>query len=485
MFHRQRFPEGLRLAAHKTDPMRQPLQQAPSPTRAIVALDQGSGAGAAPGVRAGERVRVGTLIGRPFEPSASPVLAPVAGIVRAVEISETANAAGQGLCVEIENDGSDEPERDFTRLDWQSMHPDELLESIRNAGIAGLGGGAFPTAAKLERARSRAVTHLVLNGAECEPWICCDDAMMRERAGDVLRGAQVMLHASGAARCTIAVEDDKPEAIEALQAAIAAAGDGRIELMSLGTIYPAGAERQLLAGVTGIEVPFDALPAAAGLVCQNVGTAAAVSRFVRTGAPLTTRVVTVTGSGIRRPANLEARIGTPVADLVDACGGYLSDPVRLLAGGIMTGRAIATDAVPLTQAINCIVAATAADLAGRAAESPCIRCGDCASVCPAGLLPQQLHRGVTSANTAFLQRHGLEDCIECGCCDYVCPSNIALTAAFRAARADARLRHDELRRAGEARERHARHQARIEAAAEDERRAFESARRRARGENVD
>jgi electron transport complex protein RnfC len=413
------------------------------------------------------------------------VCAPVAGIVRSVEIRDTAGVAGSGLCVSIENDGSDEPEREFTPIDWQSMRPDELLEAIRDAGIAGLGGGAFPTAEKLELARSRAVPHLVLNGAECEPWICCDDALMRARADDVLQGAQVMLHASGASRCTIAVEEDKPEAIAAVRAAIAATGDERINLVTLGAIYPAGAERQLLATVTGIEVPFDALPTAAGLVCQNVGTAAAVSRLVRTGAPLTTRIVTVTGSGIRRPANLEARIGTPVAGLVEACGGYLSDPQRLLAGGIMTGRAIATDAVPLTQAINCIVAATTADLAGRVAESPCIRCGDCANVCPAGLLPQQLHRGIVSANKSLIERHGLEDCIECGCCDYVCPSGIALTAVFRAARAEARVRHDERRRADEARARHARHQARIEAAAEDERRAFETARRRARGEKVD
>jgi electron transport complex protein RnfC len=485
MLARRRFPPGLRLPANKAGPIQQPMQQAPSPALAVVALDQGSGTAAVPAVSAGERVRLGTLIGRAPDLSAPPVRAPVAGVVRAVEVRDTAGIAGSGLCVVIDNDGSDEPGHEFSPIDWQSMAPGELLDAIRDAGIAGLGGGAFPAAAKLERARSRAVPHLVLNGAECEPWICCDDALMRERADDVLHGARVMLHASGASRCTIAVEDDKPAAIGALRAAMAAAGDQRIDLVSLAAIYPAGAERQLLATVTGIEVPFDALPVAAALVCQNVGTAAAVSRLVRTGAPLTTRVVTVTGSGIRRPANLDARIGTPVADLVGACGGYVSDPQRLLAGGIMTGRAIATDAVPLTQAINCIVAATSADLASPATESACIRCGDCAGVCPVGLLPQQLHRGIVSANTALLERHGLEDCIECGCCDYVCPSGIALTAVFRAARADARLRHEERLRADVARERHARHQQRIEAAAEDERRAFEAARRRARGEHVD
>ncbi len=485
MASRRRFPAGLHLAANKSGPMRQPLRQAPSPAVAIVALDQGSGTAAAATVSPGERVRLGTLLGRAPGSSGTPVHAPVAGVVRAVEAHGTAAAAGSGLCVTIENDGSDQPEREPSPLDWQAMQPEQLLAAIRDAGIGGLGGGAFPAAAKLERARSRAAPHLVLNGAECEPWICCDDALMRARADEVLHGAQVMLHASGASRCTIAVEDDKPEAVAAVRAAMAAAGDERFELLLLGAVYPAGAERQLLATVTGIEVPSDALPTAAGLVCQNVGTAAAVARFVRTGAPLTTRIVTVTGSGIRLPANLEARIGTPLAELVEACGGYVSNPQRLLAGGIMTGRAIATDAVPLTQAINCIVAATAADLAGRAAESPCIRCGDCASVCPVGLLPQQLHRGIVAANGALVERHGLEDCIECGCCDYVCPSAIALTAVFRAARAEARVRHEERRRAGEARERHARHQSRIEAEAEAGRRAFEAARRRARGEHVD
>jgi electron transport complex protein RnfC len=184
------------------------------------------------------------------------------------------------------------------------------------------------------------------------------------------------------------------------------------------------------------------------------------------------------------PANLEARIGTPVAELVSACGGYVANPERLIAGGIMTGRAIATDEVPLTQAMNCILAATGADLTARMAPLPCIRCGDCADVCPVGLLPQQLHRGVLAADAAVLERHGIDDCIECGCCDYVCPSGIALTAGFRGARAEARRQHEAARRADDARERFARHQQRLAAAAEQERSAFEAARRRARGDDV-
>jgi electron transport complex protein RnfC len=482
---RSTLPEGLRLAAHKALAMQRPLRSARAPACAVVALDQGSGYAAQALVAAGVRVRVGTPIGRALDGMATNVHSPVAGIVRAVEVRETAGSAGQGPCVVIDSDGTDEVEPGRHPIAWESLRPDELLERLRGAGIAGLGGAAFPASAKLATARARQVAHLVLNGAECEPWICCDDALMRERASDVVLGAQVMLQATGAARCTIAIEDDKPEAIATLRTALAAAADARLELISLRAVYPAGAERQLLATVTGQEVPHDALPPMIGLLCQNVGTAAAVAGFARTGHPLTSRIVTVTGSGVQAPANVEARIGTPIADLIAACGGYCCGPQRLIAGGTMTGRALATDAVPVTQAVNCVVAATARDLAVRRPEMPCIRCGDCAQACPAGLLPQQLHRAVLADDAAQLGRHGLEDCIECGCCDYVCPSQIPLTERFRAARAAARLRADEQRRAAEARDRFARRERRVAEAVDAERREFEAARRRARGEGQD
>ncbi len=258
----------------------------------------------------------------PRDDTAIDVHSPVAGVVRGIETRPVPGPTGEGTCIVIENDGSDELEPGFAPIDWASLAPHELLARIRSAGIAGLGGAAFPAHAKLAAARERSATHLVLNGAECEPWICCDDALMRERAADVVLGAQVLLHACGAAKCTIAVEDDKPEAIAAIEVALAAAADPRVGLATLRAIYPAGAERQLLAAVTGLEVPHDALPPAIGLVCQNVGTAAAAARLVRTGQPITGRIVTVTGSGVREPANLDARLGTPIADLVAACGGY-------------------------------------------------------------------------------------------------------------------------------------------------------------------
>jgi electron transport complex protein RnfC len=303
---------------------------------------------------------------------------------------------------------------------------------------------------------------------------------MRERAADVVLGGLVMLAASGATRCTIAIEDDKPEAIVAIAAAIAAAQDDRVELIELPALFPLGAERQLIEAITGCEVPHDALPPAIGVVCQNVGTAAAVARFVGTGEPLVSRIVTVTGSGVACPGNLEVRIGTPIAGLVAACGGYQGDPARLIVGGAMTGRSLSSDLVTSTKGVNCIVAATLADLAVRDREMPCIRCGDCAEACPARLLPQQLHRAAQTDDRDALAQLGLADCIECGCCDYVCPSQIPLTARFHAARLRMQLHDAERRRAAEARERFERHALRLAEQAEAERLTFEAARRRAR-----
>ncbi len=465
--------------------MRQPIEVLPSPGCAVVALDQGRGCALRARVAAGEIVRVGTPLGAGREDGAVQVHSPVSGRVRAVELRPTPGPLGEALCIVIDGDATDTTERLPAPQPWESSAPEELLARIEAAGIAGLGGAAYPTHAKLAAARRQTARHLVLNGAECEPWICCDDALMRERPADVLLGAQVMLRASGAERCTIAVEDDKPEAIAALEAALAAAGDPRLELGTLGATYPAGAERPLLAALTGVEVPHDALPTDAGVLCHNVGTAAAVAHWARTGAPLTRRIVTVTGSGVRHPANVDACIGTPIAELVAACGGYVGEPLRLIAGGTMTGRALATDAVPVTQSVNCVVVATAADLSAPGPESACIRCGDCGAACPAGLLPQSLLRAIAADDEAGQERLGLGDCIECGCCDYVCPSRIPLTERFRQARAVRAGRLDERRRAEEARDRFQRHEQRRLAAIAAERQSFEAARRRARGEEAD
>lgn len=477
---RSRFPDGLRLESHKSAVMQQRLRAATPPASAIVALDQGAGGRAAPLVVPGMRVFLGTPIAHPADSTSATIHSPVSGTVRDIVSYETAN--GSGPAIVIDNDGSDGRDPHIEAPDLESLDPAALIEQIRRAGIVGLGGAAFPTSTKLAAARARSVEHLVLNGAECEPWISCDDALMRERPGDVALGAQVLMKASGAARTTIAVEDDKLAAIEALREALAALGDDRLQVMVVPASYPAGAERQLLAAVTGSEVPHDALPPSIGLLCQNVGTAAAVAAWARTGAPCVARIVTITGSGVAQPANLEARIGTPLATLVADCGGYRGEPRRLVAGGSLTGVALATDEVTLTKAMNCILVAADADLVAHGVEMPCIRCGDCASACPVGLLPQQLHRAVVAADVGQSARYGLADCIECGCCDYVCPSRIPLTTRFRAARVAALARDEDRQRADDARRRFEQRERRLAAQAEAERRAFEEARRRARSD---
>jgi electron transport complex protein RnfC len=474
---------GLRIGSHKARPLEQPIEALPPPAFAVLALDQGSGEPAQAIVTPGTAVRVGTriAIGRG---AAADLHSPVSGEVSAVESRPT--TAGAGPCIVVANDGRDDRDSGLAPLDWTALDPAALLERLAAGGLAGLGGAAFPTAGKLALARAAGAEWLLVNGAECEPWICCDDALMRERAADVVLGTRVMLAACGAARATIALEDDKPEARAAVAAAVAGSGDDRLEVVALPAVYPLGAEGLLIAAVTGREVPRGALPPEVGVVCQNVGTAAGVARLVIEGLPLLSRVVTVTGSGIRRPKNLEARIGTPITDLIAACGGYddVRTPVRLIAGGSLTGRSFASDAVAVTKGLNCVLVATSADLPARAAEMPCIRCGDCATVCPVALLPQQLHRAAQADDAAALARFGLADCIECGCCDYVCPSAIPLTARFHAARERQQLHHAERLRAAEAKRRYDRHRRRLDEQVETERRAFEDARRRARGDGA-
>jgi electron transport complex protein RnfC len=427
-------PTGLELEAHKRRPMARSIVLAGPPALVGIALDQGAGRNALPCVRDGETVRIGTMIASADGAGTADLHSPIAGRVRGIVDGPTASGSGTGPCIVIENDGSEERAPGLEPMaDVLSVPPPALIRRLARSGIVGLGGAAFPAATKLAEAAARSASHLVLNGAECEPWICCDDALMRERAIDVVQGARVLAHAISATSITVAIEDDKPEAIAAMRRA--AASDGpTVDVLALDSRYPAGAERTLATAVTRREVPSGGLPTEIGVLCQNVGTAAAVARFVATGEPLLRRIVTVTGSGIANPANVDASIGTPIAALVAACDGYAQAPVRLIAGGAMTGRALPTDAVPLVKGLNCVIAASASDLAAPASERPCIRCGECAVVCPAILLPQQIHRAVLLGDLGTAAMFGLEDCIECGACDYVCPSRIPLTDRFRAGR---------------------------------------------------
>lgn len=423
---------GLRLDAHKQRSTRTPLRLASVPSQVVLPLDQHAGSPATPLIKPGDAVALGQPIATAQSDVSAWLHSPVSGRVIAIEPRPAPHKVA-AVSIVIANDGEDRQHAGNAPIDFRTLTPTELCEHIARGGIVGLGGAAFPTAAKLLRASASEQLHLILNGAECEPWISCDEMLMRERAVDIVFGAQVLCHALNAARCTIAIEDDVPEAQQALLAALATQS-GTIMLSTVPSIYPAGGERQLITSLTGREVPSDGLPPDVGVVCQNVGTAAAVARWIRDGEPLISRIVSVTGSGVREPANLQARIGTPIADIIADCGGYAADVQALIMGGSMMGVALASDALPVLKATNCVVVATSADLRPRGLEMPCIRCGHCSDICPASLLPQQLHWYALGGDQPALEQLGLLDCIECGCCDYVCPSQIPLTQRFREAK---------------------------------------------------
>lgn len=433
---------GVRTPLRKSLSTREPLLVAPPPALVCIPLVHGPGAPARPVVVPGQPVLCGEPVAEPVAPGLPRVHASISGHVVHVEPRRVAGLDAPVPCVVIRGTGDDDRWPGYAPdPEAGSRAPAELQGRIAAAGVVGLGGALYPTASKLAMAGGAPV--LLLNGVECEPYISCDDMLLRERAEVVVAGARLLLAALGARHCVIAVKTDMPEARVALYNAIQAAGDPRLDLSVVTGKYPAGGERQLIELVLGREVPAGGHPADVGVVCQNVGTAAAVADFFTRGQPLISRIVTVTGGGVARPRNVEARIGTPVSELVALAGGYQGKPRRLVMGGPMMGVALDSDELPITGATNCLIVATGRDLgdqdpASAAAEMPCIRCGDCIEACPAGLLPQELLAAARSGNVAGLMSLGVTECIECGACDYVCPSQIPLTRNFIAGKAAVR-----------------------------------------------
>jgi electron transport complex protein RnfC len=419
----------------------------PAPDVLVLPLNQHSDGLLTPCVQVGDAVYKGQVIAQPLVTNdSSPISlgawlhAPVSGQVIAIEPRDAPHPdKAVSLAIVIRNDRRDTTGPAPTPpSDWSQLQASALCELIAHGGIVGLGGAVFPTATKLAACAPQTIEYLLINGVECEPYITCDDRLMRERAMDVVRGTQILLHAAQAQRCLIAIEADKPEAFAAMQAALSTADDARIELRSIATAYPSGDEGQLITQLTGREIPRGGLPADIGVIVQNVATAYACARWIEHGEPLISRIVTVTGLGINQPANLEVLIGTSIHDVVAVCGDYGNQDLEsidtLIMGGAMMGRALAHDLLPIVKATNCLIITPRSALKPALPELPCIRCGECAEACPVYLLPQQLLAFARDNNRTALHELGLADCIECGCCDYVCPSNITLAAGFHAAK---------------------------------------------------
>ncbi len=444
---------GLRLPSNKMESTATPLQTIPVPDQLILPIAQHVGEPAHPIVGIGEKVLKGQLLAESYGSISAPIHAPSSGTVVAIEPWPVSRRQGdKAPCIIIECDGEDRalPAAEET-VPFNTIEPDSLLRKILQGGIVGLGGAVFPTGQKLMQAATMPLEYLILNGVECEPYISCDDILMREQAAEVLGGAQILMHALGLNKCYVVIESDKPEAISAIGESMATLDDDRITLKQVPTIYPSGGEDQLVQLVTNREVPTGGLPTDVGCVVQNVGTCAAIWRWIVEGEPLISRVTTVTGPGLTTPMNITARIGTTVADVIAFAGGYTEHAKQLIIGGPLCGKSVTTDRVPLVKATNCILVLD--ETAGTAEERPCIRCGECALVCPIQLLPQQLFWYACSDNEARLRSYGLTDCIECGCCDLVCPSHIPLTASFRNAKARIQELADEKARAERARRR--------------------------------
>ena len=448
------FHGGLYLDEHKSISTSKKIENAPIPTTLVLPLSQHLGAAAKPCVAVGDNVLKGQLIAKADGRVSVPVHASSSGTVVAIEKRNVPHPSQlKAECIVIETDGRDtaiEPEHKGL-TNYHSLSTRELRQRIHDAGIVGLGGAGFPSHIKL-KPNGHHIETLILNAAECEPYISCDDMLIREQAPAVISGLRIMQQALHAKHCMIGIEDNKVEAYAALQEAIGNSDD--IEIVRVPTRYPAGGERQLIYSLTGKESPSQGRPLEIGIVCHNAGTAAAVHNAIIKGEPLISRIVTLTGSCVPQPRNMHVLLGTPINDLLSLCHTNIDDIGRTIIGGPMMGFGIETTATPITKTTNCVLVIHKRDIKKPETALPCIRCGECANVCPVNLLPQQLYWFARSQEFDHIQDYNLFDCIECGCCDVVCPSRIPLVQYFRYAKTTIWQQERDTEKSNKARERH-------------------------------
>lgn len=467
---------GVHPAENKTQSLGRSIDAAGIPPQLIHPLSQHIGAPAAPIVEVGQRVLKGQMIAEAKGFVSVPIHAASSGTVSAIESREIPHPSGLiAACIVIDTDGQDEWIEHQGVADYLTLDKSAVLNIIRTAGIAGMGGAGFPSAVKLSTREDAKIDTLIINGTECEPYITADDILMRERAEQIIAGIKVLQHLiQPSTQTLIGVEDNKIEGITALRAA---AAGSTIEVVVFPTKYPSGGEKQLIQILTGREVPSGGLPADVGIVCQNIGTCVAIHRAVAHGEPLISRITTVTGDACSKPGNFEVLLGTPV-DYLLALGGFNKDRcVRLVMGGPMMGFTLQDSGVPVVKTTNCLLAPTKKELPPPPPAQACIRCGMCAEACPASLLPQQMYWFARGKEYEKLEDHNLFDCIECGACSYACPSNIPLVQYYRASKSEIRKQQQEKVKSEHAKARFEARQERIE-----REEAEKDARRKARQE---
>ncbi|MBO7363974.1 MAG: electron transport complex subunit RsxC [Lachnospiraceae bacterium] len=419
------FSGGIRFALKKNLSAGK-IGTSPVPETVVIPLKQHAGAAASPLVSAGDTVRFGQKIGD-AEGLSLPVHASVSGYVEAVE--ERPCVGGSTLCVVIRNDGFDTPEPTLEAYSRKAQLTGQALRGIlRDAGIAEMGGNGFPAYAKLGAVIGKADT-LIVNACEPEPYVTADEVLLRNHCPEIIEGARLIRDAIGAVRAVIAVSEGREEVVKSLRRGLKDVSD--VEAAILPDRYPQGADKLLVAAVTGREVPSGGLPMDAGCLVFNIATVYAITQAVYVGLPSVERYVSVTGEAVRRPRNLLVRVGTSFADLVEACGGLREDVRKIVAGGPMTGRAVDSLAVPVTKTTSAVVCLLS-DSAAETARPSCVRCGKCVDACPVNLDPLFLYRYARTEDAEELKALRLMDCIECGACAYVCPGKLPLVETFRA-----------------------------------------------------
>ena len=410
------FRGGIRPTAHKQRTLRSRIMPMPLPEQLFLSLSAYKEEHLSPVVAVGEQVQKFQVIAKHGSRDDLVLHAPTSGSIREITAKH----------IQLACDGLDTPAPLAQPDESRPLTPAEIIRRIARAGISGLGGAGFSTAAKLRSAAEGPVETLIINGAECEPYICCDEALLRESAHEVIAGAEYLMQACGARTCLLAIEADKTDAITAVRDKL---GSSPVRLKLLASKYPAGDERVIIKSTTGKEVPDTLRPAEVGILVQNVGTARAVFEAVTKEQPCIGRVVSVAGSPLQTPKNFYALIGTPISHLLKLCGIEVA-PESIIVGGSLMGRYVDSE-LAVEKTSNCIVVPDPVNFPQPEPERACIRCGYCAEACPVGLLPQQLLRFSQSQDQDGLLEHGLMNCIECGACAYVCPSNIPLVQHYR------------------------------------------------------
>lgn len=455
-----KFNGGVHPPEHKLESASSPISAVPMPKRLVLPLRQHVGNVAKVQVAVGEKVLKGQLLAVADGMISAAVHAPTSGSIVAIDEQLIPHASGlPDMCITLEADGEDRwVEREA--LDYRSLPKAEVIARLRDAGVVGLGGATFPSHVKLREDARHPVTTLIFNGAECEPYITCDDRLMRERADEIVRGIEITQYLLGAQRCLVGVEDNKPEAAAAMRAACASSPLA-IEVVEVPTLYPGGGAKQLIKVLTGLEVPSGRLPMEIGVQCFNVATAYTVHRFVNHGEPVISRIVTVTGN-VAHPGNFEVPLGMPMSELIQAAGGAASTTNGYIMGGPMMGFNLPSIHVPVVKATNCVIASAPQLFPAQPPALPCIRCARCADACPVNLQPQELYWFAKSHNLDKARDYKLFDCIECGCCNYVCPSQIPLVQYYRYAKSEIIAQDKAKQAANLARERNEFRLARIE-----------------------